>query len=126
MHAIVRKVDRRGRPAANTILSQVIFKSERILDQLRSAFERSCHTMERSQVLHAEMERVLEHQGRRSLPVNVNETKPLLKVRFWAGAKILYTQPSYQKKPYERSVSWGGDKADEGRSDNSRTCSITK
>jgi hypothetical protein len=64
--AIVRKWIDDGKPAANTILHQATLKSERVVDQLRSAFERSCHTMERSRVLHAEMERVLE-QSRRAL-----------------------------------------------------------
>ena len=64
--AIVRKWIDDGKPAVNTILHQAIFKSERVLDQLRSVFERSCHTMERSRVLHAERERVLE-QSRRAL-----------------------------------------------------------
>jgi hypothetical protein len=64
--AIVRKWIDDGKPAVNTILHQAIFDSERVLDQLRSAFERSCNTMERSRVLHAEMERVLE-QSRRAL-----------------------------------------------------------
>ena len=64
--AIVRNWIDDGKPAVNTILHQAIFKSERVLDQLRSALERSCHTMERSRVLHAEMERVLE-QSRRAL-----------------------------------------------------------
>ncbi|HUC97231.1 MAG TPA: hypothetical protein VMR88_02065 [Candidatus Polarisedimenticolaceae bacterium] len=61
--AIVRKwVD--DKPAVNTILQQAIFKSEWIIDQLRSAFERSCNTMERSRVLHAEIERVPEQSSR--------------------------------------------------------------
>ena len=64
--AIVRKWIDDGKPAINTILHQAIFKSGRVLDQLRSAFERSCNTMECSRVLHAEMERVLE-QSRRAL-----------------------------------------------------------
>ena len=64
--AIVRNWIEAGKPTANTILQQAIFKSERVLDQLRSAFQRSCKTMERSRVLYAEMERVLE-QSRRAL-----------------------------------------------------------
>jgi hypothetical protein len=64
--AIVRKWIDDGKPSVNTILHQAISKSERVLEQLRSAFERSCNTMERSRVLHAEMERVLE-QSRRAL-----------------------------------------------------------
>jgi len=64
--AIVRKWIDDGKPAINTILHQAIFKPGQVLDQLRSAFERSCNTMERSRVLHAEMERVLE-QSRRAL-----------------------------------------------------------
>ena len=64
--AIVRKWVDDGKPAVNTILQQAIFKSERIIDQLRSAFEPSCNTMERSRVLHAEIERVPE-QSRRAL-----------------------------------------------------------
>jgi flagellar biosynthesis/type III secretory pathway chaperone len=64
--AIVRKWIDDGKPAVNPFLHQAIFKSERVLDQLRSVFERSCHTMERSRVLHAEMERVLE-QSKRTL-----------------------------------------------------------
>ena len=64
--AIVRQWIDDGKPAVNTILHQAIFKSELVLDQLRSAFERSCHTLECSRVLHAEMERVLE-QSRRAL-----------------------------------------------------------
>jgi hypothetical protein len=64
--AIVRNWINDGKPAVNTILHQAIFESERVLDQLRSAFERSCNTIERSRVLHAEMERVLE-QSRRAL-----------------------------------------------------------
>jgi hypothetical protein len=64
--AIVRNWIDDGKPAVNTILHQAIFESERVLDQLRSAFERSCNTMERSRVLHAEMDRVLE-QSRRAL-----------------------------------------------------------
>ena len=63
--AIVRNWIDDGKPAVNTILHQAIFKSERLLDQLRSAFERSCNTMECSRVLHAEMERVF-NQGERS------------------------------------------------------------
>ncbi len=58
--AIVRNWIEAGKPTANTILQQAIFKSERVVDQLRSAFERSCKTMERCQMLYAEMERVLE------------------------------------------------------------------
>jgi len=56
--AIVRNWIDDGKP--RVILLQAILKSERVLEQLRSAFERSCHTMERSRVLHSEMERVLE------------------------------------------------------------------
>ena len=58
--AIVRNWIDEGKPSLDTILLQAISKSGRILEQLRSAFERSCHTMDRSRVLHAEMERVLE------------------------------------------------------------------
>jgi hypothetical protein len=63
--AIVRKWIDDGKPAINTILHQAIFKPGQVLDQLRSAFERSCNTMECSRVLHAEMERVF-NQGERS------------------------------------------------------------
>ena len=58
--AIVRNWIDDGKPGVNIILQQAIFKSERVINQLRSAFERSCNTMERSRVLHAGMERVLE------------------------------------------------------------------
>ena len=64
--AIVRKWIDDGKPAANTTLHQAVFESERLLDQLRSAFERGCNTMERSRVLYVEMDRVLE-QSRRVL-----------------------------------------------------------
>jgi hypothetical protein len=64
--AIVRNWIDDGKPAFNTILHQAILKSERVVDQLRSVFERSCHTIERSRVLHAELERLLE-QSRRAL-----------------------------------------------------------
>jgi hypothetical protein len=57
--AIVRNWIDDGKPAVKAIL-QAMFKSERLLDQLRSALERSCKTVERSRVLYAEMERVLE------------------------------------------------------------------
>ena len=57
--AIVRNWIDDGKPAVKAIL-QAMFKSERVRDQLRSALERSCKTMERSRVLYAEMERVLE------------------------------------------------------------------
>jgi hypothetical protein len=58
--AIVRNWIADGKPGVNTILLQAIFKSERVLDQLRSAFERSCATMEHSRRLCVEMEFVLE------------------------------------------------------------------
>jgi hypothetical protein len=58
--AIVRNWIDDGKPGVNTILLQAIFKSECALHQLRSAFERSCNTMEHSRVLRAQMERVLE------------------------------------------------------------------
>ena len=57
--AIVRNWIDDGKPAVKAIL-QAMFKSERLLDQLRSALGRSCKTMERSRVLYAEMEGVLE------------------------------------------------------------------
>jgi len=62
--AIVRKWIDDGKPAVNTSLQQATFKSEQLLDQLISAFERSCNTIERSRVLHAEMEGVLEESMR--------------------------------------------------------------
>jgi hypothetical protein len=58
--AIVRDWIDESKPGINTILHQALFESERVLDQLRSAFVRSCKTMERSRVRYAEMERVLE------------------------------------------------------------------
>ena len=58
--AIIRNWIADGKPGVNTTLFQAIFKSERVLDQLRSAFERSYATMEHSRVLCAEMEFVLE------------------------------------------------------------------
>jgi hypothetical protein len=58
--AIVRDWIDDGKPGVDTILQQAILKSERVVDQRRSAFERSCKTLERSRVLHAEMKRVLE------------------------------------------------------------------
>jgi hypothetical protein len=64
--AIVRNWIDDGKPAVNTTLHQAIFESERVIGQLRSAFVRSCNTMERSRVLHAELERVLE-QSRRAI-----------------------------------------------------------
>jgi hypothetical protein len=62
--AIVRKWIDDGKPTVNTILHQAVFESERLLDQLRSAFERSCNTVERSRVLHAQLERLLEQSKR--------------------------------------------------------------
>jgi hypothetical protein len=64
--AIVRNWIDNGKPAINTVLHQAIFDSERVIDQLRSAFVRSCNTIERSRVLHAELEHVLE-QSRRAI-----------------------------------------------------------
>ena len=57
--AIVRNWIDDGKPAVKAVL-QAMSKSERVRDQLRSALERSCKTMEHSRVLYAEMERVLE------------------------------------------------------------------
>ena len=64
--AIVRNWIDDAKPGGNTILQQEIFESERLIDQLRSTVERCRNTIERSRVLHAEMERVLE-QSRLSL-----------------------------------------------------------
>ena len=64
--AIVRNWIDDGKPGGNTLLQQEIFESERLIDQLRSTVERCRNTIERSRVLHAEMERVLE-QSRLSL-----------------------------------------------------------
>jgi hypothetical protein len=64
--AIVRNWIDDGKPGVNIVLHQAIFESERVIHQLRTAFERSCNTMERSRVLHAELERVLE-QSRRAI-----------------------------------------------------------
>ena len=58
--AVVRDWIEAGKLSVNTVLRQAILKSQRLHDQLRSAFERSCNTIERSRVLRAEMERVLE------------------------------------------------------------------
>jgi hypothetical protein len=72
--AIVRKWIDDGKPTVNTILHQAVFESERLLDQLRSAFERSCNTVERSRVLHAQLDRCWTNRSGRSLPVNANGT----------------------------------------------------
>jgi hypothetical protein len=74
LYVIARKWIDDGKPAVNTILHQAVFESERLRDQLRSAFERSCSTMERSDVLHPQVERVLEQSRGQFLPVNVNGT----------------------------------------------------
>jgi hypothetical protein len=58
--AVVRDWIDAGKPSVNNVLRQAILKSEHLLDQLRSAFERSFNTIERSRMLRAEMGRVLE------------------------------------------------------------------
>jgi hypothetical protein len=88
--AIVRKWIDDGKPTVNTILHQAVFESERLLDQLRSAFVRSCNTLERSRVLHAQLDRVFEQSKRAILASERkrNERGGLVDVARTGGAKI--------------------------------------
>jgi hypothetical protein len=75
--AIVRNWIDEDKPGINTILQKALFGSERVFHQLRSAFEQSYKTMDRSRVLHAEMERVLEQSRLALLASNsTNRIRP--------------------------------------------------